>query len=163
MTPKQKRFCEEYLIDLNATQSAIRAGYSKKTADRIGTELLGKTCVSSYLSELIKAQQERTEVTADMVIKELAKTAFSDIRKLYRADGSLLSIQELDIDTAASISSFKLKKEVVGESEIVYTSEYKRFDKIKALELLGKHFNLFSDTVNTINHQTNNTLEVKFV
>jgi len=78
LTPKQEMFCKEYLIDLNANQAAIRAGYSEQTAHVIGPENLVKPCVSTRLGELLKERQDRTEVTADMVIKELAVMAFSN-------------------------------------------------------------------------------------
>lgn len=78
LTDKQKRFCEEYLIDLNATQAAIRAGYSAKTADKIGSELLGKTSIAVQIEKRKKAQQRRTEITADRVLMEIAKIAFAE-------------------------------------------------------------------------------------
>lgn len=71
LTPKQERFVQEYLIDLNSTQAAIRAGYSAKTADRIGPELLGKTCVSAAIAEAKKSRAKRTEITQDMVVQEV--------------------------------------------------------------------------------------------
>jgi phage terminase small subunit len=71
LTPKQKQFCEEYLIDLNATQAAIRAGYSVKTANRIASENLSKPDIQDYICELKKKRQERTEYTQDDVIKDL--------------------------------------------------------------------------------------------
>ena len=71
LTEKQKRFIDEYLIDLNATAAARRAGYSKRTADRIGPELLGKTCVSRAITERQKERQQRTEVSQDYVIENL--------------------------------------------------------------------------------------------
>ena len=71
MTPKQARFVSEYLIDLNASAAARRAGYSTKTADRIGPELLGKTCVSKLIAERIQKRQQRTEITQDSVLRNL--------------------------------------------------------------------------------------------
>lgn len=85
LTPKQKRFVDEYLIDLNATQAAIRAGYSKRTAEWIGPQLLGKTHVSEAVTERMRARELRTEITQDRVLQELAKIAFSDIRRAIKA------------------------------------------------------------------------------
>jgi phage terminase small subunit len=99
LTEKQKRFCEEYLIDLNATQAAVRAGY--KNSD-VGRRLVTKSHVLNYISELQKEQSKRTGISADTVLKELQKVAFA----------------ETDIS---------------GK------------EKIKALELLGKHLGLFSE------------------
>ncbi len=70
-TEKQKRFVDEYLKDLNASAAARRAGYSVKTADRIGPELLGKTCVSKLIAERIQKRQQRTEITQDFVLTNL--------------------------------------------------------------------------------------------
>ena len=75
MTPKQKRFVEEYLIDLNATQAAIRAGYSKKTANPQGARLLANVSIKAALKEAQEARSERTEITADDVIKGLLDEA----------------------------------------------------------------------------------------
>ena len=79
LTQKQKKFCEEYLVDLNATQSAIRAGYSPKTARAIGQENLSKPDIAAYISKLREAQAKRTRVTSDQVIRELAKGAFLEL------------------------------------------------------------------------------------
>lgn len=86
LTPKQKAFVDEYLIDLNATQACIRAGYSKKTADRIGPELLGNPCVSAAIQKAIQERQRRTEVTQDMVIHEIADNAFKPASDLPESD-----------------------------------------------------------------------------
>lgn len=76
LTPKQQAFVDEYLIDLNATQAAIRAGYSEKNAHKIGPELIGKTRIAEALREAQKDRQERTFITQDRVIREIAENAF---------------------------------------------------------------------------------------
>lgn len=78
LTPKQQRFVEEYLVDLNATQAAIRAGYSEKNAGKIGPELLGKTGVSAAIQAAKRRLSERTEITAERILLELAKIGFAD-------------------------------------------------------------------------------------
>lgn len=102
LTNKQKRFCEEYLIDLNATQAAVRAGYSEKTADRIANQNLKKLEVQQYLQKLMQERSERTKISADDVVRELEKIAMTDT-------------------------------EITGK------------EKMKALELLGKHLGMFSN------------------
>lgn len=75
LTPKQQRFVGEYLVDLNATQAAIRAGYSSKTADKIGSELLGKTSISERIQKAMADREARTEITADYVLRRLREEA----------------------------------------------------------------------------------------
>ena len=89
LTAKQQRFCDEYLIDLNATQAAIRAGYSPKTAEQLAYQLLQKTSVQNHISELQKKREERTEITQDSVLHELALIAFakaSDYARVVEKD-----------------------------------------------------------------------------
>src|SRR5687767_10030922 len=104
LTDKQIRFCEEYLIDLNATQAAIRAGYSPKTAHSIGAENLIKPEIQEYLSNRQKELQEATGITQKRVLEEYAKVAFLDIRKFYTVDGALKSIHDLDDESAGALA-----------------------------------------------------------
>ena len=140
LTPKQKRFVAEYLVDLNATAAARRAGYSAKTADRIGPELLGKTCVSEAIQQAIREREKRTEITQDMVLRETAKLAFFDIRKMFDKDGKPLDIPKLDADTAAALVGLDVQDIADNDGDYVgFVKKYKMADKLKALELLGKH------------------------
>jgi hypothetical protein len=84
LTPKQKRFVDEYLVDLNATQAAIRAGYSERNAGKIGPELLGKTGVSVAIAAAMKARATRTEITQDMVLQRLWSIATADANDLVQ-------------------------------------------------------------------------------
>ena len=139
LTEKQKRFCEEYLIDLNATQAAIRAGYSSKTASRIAVELLNKTHVSDYLSKLMQQRSQRTEITADRVLAELAAIAFSDRTELARV-GERGEVTFAPTDRLGT----QIKKTIAGIENGKYGTKVTSYDKVKALELLGKHLGLFS-------------------
>ena len=132
---------EEYLVDLNAAQAAIRAGYSKHTAKDIGCQNLAKLNVQTALTAALKARSERTEITQDMVISELAKIAFFDIRKLYDETGNLIAIQKLDADVAAAIGGV----DVVASVDNSVTTKLKIIDKKGSLELLGRHLVLFTD------------------
>lgn len=144
LTPKQKRFVAEYLVDLNATAAARRAGYSVKTADRIGPELLGKTCVSEAIQRAIQNRERRTEITQDMVLRETAKLAFFDIRKMFDKDGKPLDISKLDADTAAALVGLDVQDIADNDGDYVgFVKKYKMADKLKALELLGKHTGAF--------------------
>lgn len=88
ITPKQQRFVEEYLVDLNATQAAIRAGYSRKTARQIGEQNLSKLDIQSAITKAREKRSERTQITVDRVLEEIARIGMGDVRKLFREDGS---------------------------------------------------------------------------
>ena len=151
MNQKQKAFATEYVIDYNATQAAIRAGYSKKTAYSMGQRLLKNVEVKKMIRELEEAASERTSITKDMVLKELAKIAFVDPRKLFDEEGRPKDIRFLDPDTAAALSSVDIYEEFDyngDEKELMgYTKKYKWSDKLRALEMLGKHLGMFTDKV----------------
>ena len=141
LTPKQERFVQEYLVDLNATAAAKRAGYSKRTAYSIAIENLKKPEIQIAIQEAQKLLRNRTEITQEMVIRETAKLAFFDIRKMFDKDGKPLDISKLDDDTAAALVGLDVQDAVDGDGNYVgYTKKYKMADKLKALELLGKRF-----------------------
>lgn len=136
LTDKQKRFCEEYLIDLNATQAAIRAGY--KNAD-VGRRLVTKSHVSEYIEKLKAERSQRTEITADRVLAELAAIAFSDRTDIAKIeDGGVVTFtptDQLDKDAKKTISGIENGK---------YGTKVTTYDKVKALELIGKHLGMFT-------------------
>ncbi len=129
LTTKEQKFCEEYLIDCNATQAAIRAGYSKRSARQIGTETMSKLVIKNVIKQKQRALLFSTQVTAERVAKELARIAFFDERELYDAEGKPKRINDLDDDTAAAVG-------------------LKMSDKVAALEKLGKHLGMFEETLN---------------
>lgn len=146
MNPKQERFCKEYIIDLNATQAAIRAGYSKKTAGQIGERLLKNVEIQKFVSELQKKREERTEITGDMVVRELAKIGFANVQDFLTGGNSINDISEIDQDKAAAIGSIETTTTVRGKGEDQYTertTKIKIWDKTKALEQLGRHTGIF--------------------
>lgn len=147
MTPKQKRFCEEYLIDLNSTQAAIRAGYSEKTSYSIGQENLKKPEISNTIQQLMQERQSRTQITQDRVLKELSRIAFFDIRKLYKEDGSLKKPNELDDDAAAVLSGIDIVEMAGGEEAFGFTKKVKIFDKNSALTLAMRHLGMLNDKI----------------
>lgn len=142
LTDRQERFCIEYLIDLNASQSAIRAGYSEKTAGSIGSENLKKPEIQKRIQELKAQRSESTGITAERVLIEAARLAFFDIRKLYNENGGLKSVTELDDDTAAAISSLEIVT-TGDKDDVLYVNKYKLSDKNVALERLFKHLGLY--------------------
>lgn len=142
LTDKQKRFCEEYLIDLNATQAYIRAGYSVKkvvTAEQNASKLLRNTKVKEHIEYLRAEQSKRTEITADRVLAELAAIAFSDRTDIAKIeDGGVVTFtptDQLDKDAKKTISGIENGK---------YGTKVTTYDKVKALELIGKHLGMFT-------------------
>ena len=135
MTKKQKRFCEEYLIDLNATQAAIRAGYSAVSANKIAAENMAKPDIGAYIAKAMAERSKRTGINADRVLTELAKIAFVNAADVIDASDATLR------EDAAPIQSVKVK--TFGEDGL--EREIKMADKLKALELLGKHLGMFED------------------
>lgn len=145
MTKKQKRFIEEYLIDLNATQAAIRAGYSPDTAKAIGSENLTKPDIRAHIDKAMAERSKRTGINADRVIMELAKIALVNAADVINADDATLRDDAAPEDTAA-IQSVKVKTFPTKDGEGV-EREIKMADKLKALELLGKHLGMFKDKI----------------
>lgn len=145
MTQKQKRFIEEYLIDLNATQAAIRAGYSPVSAADIGSENLRKPDIRAHIDKKMAERSRRTGVNADRVVMELAKLAFVNAADVINTEDATLREDALVEDTAA-IQSVKVKVIPTQNGEGI-EREIKMADKIKALELLGKHLGMFKDKV----------------
>lgn len=140
MTKKQKRFCEEYLIDLNATQAAIRAGYSPDTAGAIGAENLTKPEIQRAVARDMAERSRRTGVNAERVVLELAKVAFVNVGNVIDATDATLKEDAAPEDLAA-IQSIKVK--YMGDMGI--EREIRMADKLKALELLGRHLGMFND------------------
>lgn len=94
LTDKQAKFVDEYLIDLNATQACIRAGYSAKTADRIGSELLGKTCVAEAVKAAMEKRSKRVQRTADDVMRDLAAIRADAMQIVHDKDGNAVMLDK---------------------------------------------------------------------
>ena len=145
LTDKQQRFVDEYLIDLNATQAAIRAGYSAKTADQQGSRMLANVKVKQAVAEKQAQRSKRTGVNQDRVVLELAKVAFAKMTDIVDSKGRIK--EDASPDDLACIESIKYKEsdnEYGGSVE----REVKIASKLKALELLGKHLGMWSDKFN---------------
>lgn len=145
LSPKQERFVAEYLVDLNATQAAIRAGYSPKTAQEQSSRLLSNVIIQKAVQERRQQHQANTGLTVERVLTEAMRLAFFDIRKLTDATGNPIPINQLDDDTAAAIQGLELaterSRDEDGEATVV--RKYKIADKNAALERLFKHLGLF--------------------
>ncbi len=151
LTPKQERFVAEYMLDLNATQAAIRAGYSQRRASEIAYQLLQKTPVQDAIAAAQEIREKRLDITADRVVAELARLAFADTTTAVRIEGGRVVVQdtdEMDENTRRAISEI---------SETVTTNggtlKVKFHDKVKALELLSRHLGILNDKL-SVNAKT---------
>jgi phage terminase small subunit len=142
---RQQRFVDEYICDLNATQAAIRAGYSSRTAKAQGSRLLTNADIQRAVTARMAARSNRTEVAADRVLLEIARLGFSDLRRIFHQDGRLKRPDEWDDDTAAAISSVEIVTRDLGDGVVEYVRKVKLWDKGKALEQLSKHLGLYRD------------------
>jgi phage terminase small subunit len=161
LTDKQELFAKEYIVDLNATQAAIRAGYSPKTAYSIGEENLRKPEIESYIQHLMDDRSKRTEITADMVLKEYAKLGFSDITNYLKVttrermvkydtpDGIVFEkemMQSVDLYDTEEVDPIKMH----AVAEIKQTKDgiaLKLHDKKGALDSIARHLGMFNDNL----------------
>ena len=145
LTPKQARFVEEYLVDLNGKQAAIRAGYSPKTAEVQGSRLLKNAQVQVALSAAIQARSRRTEVTADRVVAEFAKLAFADMRDYWPKKGEAIDLHRLDQDQTAAVEEIIIDEVVDAAGVLHRRTRLKLHDKQAALVSLARHLGMFVD------------------
>lgn len=149
LNPKQRRFAAEYLKDQNATQAAIRSGYSKKTAKQIGSRLLTNVDIKAE----IERKLNKYEVTAERVIAELGRIAFSDLGALYNQDGSLKPVHEWPEDARRAVAGveaeeiFEWDDDAKKRVNVGDLRKVKLWAKPQALEILARHFKLLTDKV----------------
>lgn len=146
LSPKQQLFADEYLIDLNATQAAIRAGYSPKTADVKGSQLLRVVKVQTYIEQKMAERSRRTGISQDRVLQELARIAFVQIPDVIDVETAKVN-ESASPDDLAVIQGIKVK-ESWGKKGSSIEREIKIADKGKALEMLGRHLGMFNDKLN---------------
>jgi len=147
LTSKQTRFVAEYLIDLNATQAAIRAGYSRKTAEQQAYQLLQKTSVATAITAGKARQLDTAELSAARVLEELRRLALVDARSFWDEQGRLEPLSELTAEQAAALAGFEviIKNAKAGDGQTDEIHKIKLWDKTRALELLAKHFKLLTE------------------
>lgn len=151
LNERQKRFIAEYLVDLNATQAAIRAGYSEKTAHSTGCRLLKQADIAASLAKHQEARAERVGITADMVLEELARIGFANIydyMRLTEQGDAFVDLSELTREQAAAISEVTVEDFKDGRGEKardVRRVKFKLHDKRPALVDIGKHLGMFVD------------------
>lgn len=163
LTPKEKRFVEEYPVDLNKTQAVFRAGYSpasENAAAQQGIELLRKPHIQEAISQRLEEKGFFAEIEMFKTIREAKRIAFFDVRKLFNNDGSPKGISELDDDTAACIAGVEVLEVFEGSGDkrkfVGYLKKYRLADKNAALDKLFRYMALYKDPgtkENPIQHQ----------
>lgn len=145
LTEKQQKFADEYLIDLNATQAAIRAGYSSATADQQGSRLLKNVKIRAYIDTRMAEHSRRTGISQERIMRELARIAFVNPTEIVSMDDATV-LKTASADDTAAIASVKMKTIPTQDGDGV-EREIRFADKIKALELLGKRYGMWTDGV----------------
>ena len=182
LTPKQQMFVKEYLIDLNATQAALRAGYSARTAGAIGKENLQKPLIQAEIQKNMNNRAEKVEISSERILQELAAIAFHDTNDVVYVDEvdyisgwkvtqketeTEPEIKEPIMDTRQTVVVKNLseltplqRKSIASIKQGKEGIEIKFYDKIKAAELLGKHMKLFADKVEHSGEVTHNNVNL---
>lgn len=157
LTPRDQRFVDEYLVDLDPRRAAIDAGYSESVANSKAYQWVSnskiKPDVYAAIQRGIGERSERTKVTQDMVVAELAKIGFSDLRKVLSGGGGILDPQDWDDETAGAIAALEIVRKPSGEYDddgkpiMDHVHKIKTWDKRAALVDLGKHLQMFTERV----------------
>jgi len=144
MDDKRRRFATEYLVDLNATQAALRAGYSPKSAYSQGHRLLKNAEVAKWITEGKGKQLAVADLSAVRVLEELRRLGFSDVKRLFDESGNLRPVHTLPDEDSAAISSVEVVKKnlAAGDGKTDTVHKLKVWDKPRSLEVLAKHFGL---------------------
>jgi len=141
-------FVKEYLVDLNATQACIRAGYSPRTAKQQGTENLAKPVLKEAIQKAMNERAKKIDITAELVAQELAKIGFANIKSLYDSEGRLKNINELPEDVTACIQEIAYEETEDAETgQRTIKGRYKIADKKESLKLLGQHLKMFTEKI----------------
>jgi len=148
LTPKQQRFCEEYIIDLNAAQAAIRAGYGEKSARSKASQLLTKVNIQNEVQRLKAKRSKRVQLDADDIVQELMRVGYSNIRDYLTVDEDgevyIKNFDDIDRDKLAAVESVKVNvTKNKDESREYKTTQFKLHNKLTALDQLCRHLGLF--------------------
>lgn len=146
MSPKQFQFCQEYIIDLNGKAAAIRAGYKPTSAETMASKLMMRQDIKEYIRELKQIRAERTGITADEVIEELAAIGFYNIQDLINDDMSIVNMKKANRKSVTPVIGIEVTESFSGtgkkRTKTVQT-KVKLADKTNALIHLGKHLGIF--------------------
>jgi len=151
LEPKQQRFVDEYMVDQNATKAAIRSGYSERSAAVIANQLMAKPHVAAAIQKRMADIAEMAGLKAVDLLRETRRVAMSDIADFYDAEGRMLAVRDIPIEARRAIAS--IEEDVIWEgagrdrTAVGITRKIKLFDKVKAIELGGKFFKLWTDKI----------------
>lgn len=146
LTAKQLRFCEEYIVNLNATEAAIRAGYSKRSATVIGHENLTKPDIKAKIEDLLLEKRINSKVTEDQILEELKSLGFYSIKTFIDSDNAIVKLNTLTTEQLRPVVGIKSKESFTTiDNKVVreVTTELKLADKRSALVDLGRHLGIF--------------------
>lgn len=148
LTHQQIVFCLEYLKDENGTRAAIEAGYAKKSAAAQASDLLSRPKIQAEIKRRSERVLQKIEVRVEDVVREYARIAFLDLKGAYDESGKLLHPKDMTEDVRRAISSVDVLEEFEGtgreREQIGFTKKLRTWDKIKALEALGRYTNMFT-------------------
>lgn len=151
LTKQQEIFCKEYLKDLNARRAAERAGYSKHTAQVQGSRLMQNEKVQKRVQALFDKRAAKIELSAELILERLLEVATVDLADAYDSDGKLKPLHDIPKSVRQAMSGIDVAEEFAGygkdRQKVADVRKVKFWDKIKALEVLGKHLKLFTDKV----------------
>jgi phage terminase small subunit len=143
---KMQMFCAEFIIDLNPKKAAIRAGYAVGSATNTGSRLLARKDCASEVERLMVERASKTTITSDLVLQELSKVAFGSIGDLVHWGPQGVTLIDKGLLSKDAIGAVQEVSETVGSGGML-TTKIRRHDKLRALELVGKHLGMFKDTV----------------
>lgn len=151
LTEYQQRFVDEYMVDLNQGQAIIRAGFKGQaaSANTASCRMMQNVNVKAEVQRRIAERSERTQITADRVLRELALIGFYDIREIFDNQNNLKGIRELTGDSSRAIASIEIEVDKIGTREISTTKKIKMHDKIRALQLIGSHIGMFKESTSS--------------
>lgn len=151
LSPRQEIFCQEYAVSLNFRDAALKAGYSENMAEHKHRQLLDNPLIKERLREIKAPTIARLQMTADHVLQELFRIATCDIGQAFNEDGTMKPIHEIPEDVRRAIQAVEVEQLFDGTGadryQVGHTKKIRFWDKNKALEMLGKHFKLYTDKI----------------
>jgi phage terminase small subunit len=147
ITPRQERFCEEYVVDLNGTQAAIRAGYAASTANEQASRMLANHNIRDYIEELQTGRRKVREIRADRILNTLETIAYGDVSVFFDEDGDLLPRSEWPEGAHLLVAGIEFKTVQLGEGAVEHIAKIKLVDRLKAMHMLAQHKALLTQKI----------------